>query len=510
MHSSLSTGARKELIQVLRDRYWKVTRVEKTLILNELVALTGWHRKHAIQAMSRTQEINNPGPRTRAKVYDEAVREALIVLWETSDRVCSKRLKAMIPLMVEALERHGHLHLEALVRARLLSVSPATIDRMLKPAREVIRRKRGTKPPSTSQIRAQVPVRTFADWGSPKPGFMEVDLVTHGGVKVAGDFLHTIVFTDIATGWTECYALPFRSSLLVVQAIDRLAGQLPFPLQGIDVDNGSEFLNEPLLDYCRAKGLEFTRARPRHKNDQAWVEQKNGAIVRRLLGYERLQGPVATATANLLYEALRFYVNYFQPSFKLMTKHRDGAKVVKKYHPPKTPCERLLATEGLSKRVRKALEARVLALDPLKLLHEIRRHQGHLEQLAERGCAETTGPGTPDIQEFLNGLSNLWKAGDLNPAKRTRHRRKPREEWGPVGGRRVEAVEMIWPQVEAWLELDPACSAVAILTRLKESHPAAFSSKQLRTIQRRVKEWRSIYAKRLVFGHGTPESEGCG
>jgi hypothetical protein len=510
MDKPLSDGARKELVRVLRDRYGKVTRIEKTMILNEFVALTGYHRKHAIQVLTRDSATAGEHPKARFRVYDEAVREALVILWEASDRVCGKRLKALIPLLLDSLERHGHLHPDPAVRARLVTASAATIDRLLKPTRDGVQKQRVPRAHLSSLVRPQVPVRTFADWGTPAPGFLQVDLVAHGGPSAEGSFVHSITFTDIATGWTECLAMPFRSSLLVIHAIEKVSALLPFPLLGIDVDNGSEFLNEPMLEYCGGRGLVFTRGRPLHKNDQAWVEQKNGAIVRRLLGYERLEGPEATEAVNRLYAVARHFVNFFQPSFKLASKHRQGARVIKHYHPPRTPCERLVAVEGFPEDRKAELARTALELDPLSLLEEMRRIQRQLGQMVEGRGNPKVVADPPALQTFLKGLSNLWQEGDLKPFRKSRRGRKPREEWAPMGRPKLEAMEMIWAQVEAWLMLEPTCTTVALMARLQKEYPELISNKQIRTLQRRVKEWRSEYARQLVFGRGAEDQGQCG
>jgi hypothetical protein len=509
MDKPLSEGARKELVRVLRDRYGKVTRIEKTMILNEFVALTGYHRKHAIQVLTREAATTSENPKVRFRVYDEAVREALVILWEASDRVCGKRLKALIPLLLDSLERHGHLHPEPGVRARLVTASAATIDRLLKSTRDGVQKQRVPRANLSSMVRPQVPVRTFADWGTPAPGFLQVDLVAHGGPSSEGSYVYSITFTDIATGWTECLAMPFRSSLLVIHAIEKVSALLPFPLLGIDVDNGSEFLNEPMLEYCSGRGIVFTRGRPLHKNDQAWVEQKNGAIVRRLLGYERLEGPEATEAVNRLYAVARHFVNFFQPSFKLASKHRQGARVIKHYHPPRTPCERLVAVEGFPEDRKVELAKTALELDPLSLLEEMRRIQRQLGQMAEGRGDQKIVADPPALQTFLKGLSTLWQEGDLKPFRKTRRGRKPREEWAPMGRPKLEAMEMVWAQVEAWLLLEPACTTVALLARLQKEYPELISNKQMRTLQRRVKEWRSEYARQLVFGRGAVGQEQC-
>lgn len=290
----VSRTARLELVKAIAERYSASTRVEKARILDEFVAIAGYHRKHAIRLL--TAGVDSPesvGRVARPRVYDEAVRQALVVLWEAADRICGKRLRPLLPLLIHSLERHGHLHLDELVRGKLLRVGAATIDRLLAPARSPDQAQ-GKRSRSQPTVRGQIPVRTFAEWGEPKPGFMEIDLVSHGGGATVGNFVHTLTLTDIASGWTECVALAVRESFLVVRAIDRLKDSMPFPLRGIDTDNGSEFVNDALLTFSQEARLEFTRSRPYRKNDQAWVEQKNGAVVRRMVGYGRLEGLLAT------------------------------------------------------------------------------------------------------------------------------------------------------------------------------------------------------------------------
>ena len=285
--SKISAKARKELVAAVAERYQTGTATEKGCILDEFTALTGYHRKHAIRVLNGNAP-KLPGRRGRRCLYDQAVTEALVVLWEASDRVCGKRLKALLPILVPALERHGHLGLDPQVREQLMAVSATTIDRRLAEARSVTagrRRRRSVQ----NGVRGRVPVRTFADWQDPSPGFVEADLVAHCGGAMAGSFVWSLVVTDIASGWTDCAVLLVREGSLAVEALDQLRKALPFPLRGLDTDNGSEFLNDMLISYCSDQGIELTRSRPYRKNDQAWVEQKNGAVVRRLVGYGRLE-----------------------------------------------------------------------------------------------------------------------------------------------------------------------------------------------------------------------------
>jgi len=380
---------RKERIAVLGKRYREGSRVERSAILDRLVEITGYHRKHAIRCLR--EERSGGVRRRRPRMYDEAVEQALWVFWETSDRLCGKRLRAILPTLVEAAERHGHLHLDPLVRERLLQVSAATIDRILarNPARDGTRKRRRVG--MGSAIRRSIPVRTFADWHNPPPGFLEVDLVEHCGPrKVDGDFVHSLVLTDIATGSTECVALPCRSQEWIVQAIREVERILPFPILGIDTDNDSAFLGQALYHYRQDRGTDPTRSRAYKENDPAWVEQKNGAIVRRIVGYGRLRGQWATQRLAGLYEQTRWFINGFQPSFKRVSRTRDGTRVRKRYDHPKTPLERLLAANILSEERSAQLQEYRRSLDPIALFQDIREAQRPLADRVDREPAKAT------------------------------------------------------------------------------------------------------------------------
>jgi hypothetical protein len=239
-----------------------------------------------------------------------------------SDRICGKRLKALLPLLIESMERKGHMGLAPEIRAKLLAVSASTIDRALGKIRQEGGRQR--RRPVASALRRSIPVRTSADWKDPAPGFVEADLVAHSGPPARGSFIQTLVLTDIATGWTECAPLLVREQTLLSTVLTELRRQLPFSLQGIDTDNDTVFINETLKAYCEQANIVFTRCRPYRKNDQAFVEQKNGAVVRRMVGYRRFEGLEAAALLAELYRSVRLFVNFFQPSFKLIGKQRDG------------------------------------------------------------------------------------------------------------------------------------------------------------------------------------------
>lgn len=491
MARKVSTETRQDLLQAVRERYRGSLKEEKLRILDEFVAVTGYHRKHVIRLFNAAPVASGLGRRARLPVYDEAVREALILLWEASDRVCGKRLKPLLPLLVSALERHGHLTLDVTVRARVLAASAATLDRMLRPTRASVSGQR-VRRRAVPAVQKNVPVRTFADWEESLPGDMEADLVSHGGDSAAGSFVHTLTLTDVASGWTECVALVVRDGALVAAALEQLRQTMPFPLRGFDTDNGGEFMNETVAAYCLKHGIPCTRSRPYHKNDQAWVEQKNGAVVRRLVGYRRLEGLAAAAALSRLYAASRLFVNFFQPSFKLASKTRLGAKVHKTYHAPETPYARLLVSAAVTDEMKDRLRAVAIQLDPLRLLEEIRSVQHHLAALAA-GQTTHLARAEGNLESFLAGLATAWQHGEV----RATHRRTPRpaRDWRT----RKDPFESAWPCVRAWLEAEPDRIGRELFVRLQGELPGVFPDGQLRTFQRRVREWRHAAARQLVF-----------
>lgn len=499
MAKKVSADTRQDLLKAIRERYRAGTKDEKFRILDEFVAVTGYHRKHAIRLFSVVPAASGAIRRARLRLYDDAVRQALVVLWEASDRVCGKRLKPLLPILVSALERHGHLTLESTVRAGVLSASAATLDRLLGPTRAAVSGQRPGRR-AIPAVRRNVPVRTFADWEEPLPGDMEADLVSHGGESTAGSFVHTLTLTDVASGWTECVALVVRDGALVAAALDQVRTSMPFPLRGFDTDNGGEFMNETVAAYCRVHGIPCTRSRPYHKNDQAWVEQKNGSVVRRLVGYRRLEGLAAAEALSRLYAASRLFVNFFQPSFKLAFKTRLGAKVRKTYHAPETPYARLLASAAVTDEMKERLRAVAAQLDPLRLLEEIRAVQHHLAALAAGQTPHLAPRHEGQLDGFLTGLATAWQQGEV----RATHRLAPRpaRDWRT----RKDPFETAWPRVRAWLEAEPDRIGKELFERLQCEQPRVFPDGQLRTFQRRVKEWRQAAARQLVFASSSQDA----
>jgi hypothetical protein len=339
--------------------------------LDELVAATGYHRKYAIRVLKHGQKAKGLRKPGRRKVYQGEVVRALIQIWGICGRICSKRLQPYLPEMVAVLERHHELELSADVKAQLLQMSRSTIDRCLKPARfEAQPHGLSTTKPGTL-LKKAIPIRTFADWDDARPGFVEVDLVAHCGESTEGQFLNTLTTTDISTGWTECLAVLHRSQQMVFAAIQTMRQRLPFPLLGLDSDNGGEFINDLLYRYCLSEQVTFTRSRPYKKNDQAHVEQKNWSVVRHTVGYDRFEGQAELELLNNLYDDLRLYVNFFQPVLKLVGKEQVGKKTIKQYDEAATPYQRVLSSDQVELAAKARLCHQYLQLNPVKLRRSI-------------------------------------------------------------------------------------------------------------------------------------------
>ena len=298
------------------------------------------------------------------------------------DCICGKRLAAILKEVVPRLERYREIRIEAEVREKLLSISPATIDRLLAGERrkQTIKGRSNTKPGTL--LKHQIPIRTFSDWDEHKPGFTEIDLVGHDGGDAHGEFIQTLDVTDIRTTWTETEAVRNKAQKWVFDALKDIRQRRPFPLQGIDSDSGAEFINHHLFRYCQQESITFTRSRSYRKNDNCFVEQKNYSVVRRAVGYLRYDTEEELQTLNEIYRHLRLYTNFFQPTMKLREKTRTGSKVTKKYDKPRTPYRRALASLHVSWANKALLKKQYVKLNPAALKRLITRLQQKLLRLA--------------------------------------------------------------------------------------------------------------------------------
>lgn len=369
----MSLKSKRELLEVVGPRYLKANKVEKQKMLDEYTAATGYHRKHAIRVLKNQVQVQNRLKRktkTYKTIYRGEVVPALEQIWEIYGHLCSKRLQPYLPEAIKALERCQELELSKDTKELLLKISSASIDRCLRPVRVKSLHGLSTTKPG-SLLKNLIPVRTFTEWDEERPGFLEIDLVAHCGNTTEGQFLNTLTCTDICTGWTDVTALLHRSQQVVSEAIHRMRQRLPFPLLGIDSDNGSEFINDLLYCYCLDEQITFTRSRPYKKNDQAHVEQKNWSVVRHTVGYDRWATEPELAILESIYDDLRLYINFFQPSCKLIAKERIGNQTIKRYDTAKTPYQRVLERQDISIAAKARLMNLYVQLNPAELRRRI-------------------------------------------------------------------------------------------------------------------------------------------
>lgn len=379
----LTMKERRLLTKTLCAQYRRASKKTKGMLLDQFVESTGYNRCYARSLLRNhgRRVAVAPGvllegdakPKAREPrppEYGPEVAAPLGKIWRMLDYIAAKRLAAALPEVLPRLEAHKELRVAKAVRAKLLRISPATIDRLLKPERDrlVLSKGRGHTKPGTL-LKHQIPIRTFADWDQARPGFLEMDLVGHDGGNTAGDYCFTLDITDVSSGWTEQAATLNKAQIHVFSALETVRVRLPFPVLGLDSDNGSEFINAHLKNWCDEEKITFTRSRPYRKNDTCYVEQKNWSVVRRFAGYARFEGEESRALLNELYVLLRDYNNFFLPSMKLVEKIRDGAKVKRIYDTPRTPYHRLLDSPHVSARDKRRLRAHYDILN----LAELRR-----------------------------------------------------------------------------------------------------------------------------------------
>jgi len=372
----------REYTEAVRWRYLRSSKTDKGKILDEFIKVTGYHRKAAIRLLQQTDKARSGRKRGRPRKYNAAVIEALRLVWEATDRLCSKRLHPFLSELVKVLRRHGEMTVSAEVEAQLCQMSSSTIDRLLKPWRRLGGRRPFSTTKPASLLKSSIPIRTFADWEEDKPGFLEADLVSHCGGSPEGFYLNTLSTVDIATGWSECVGVWGKGQERVGSAVHRVRQRLPFPILGLDSDNGGEFINQHLFAYCQREQITFTRSRSYKKNDNCYVEQKNWSVVRRLIGYDRYNSRAAFETLNRTYDLVRLYVNYFQPVMKLISKTRHGAKVHKVYDTARTPYQRTLGYGLLTETKQQELSATYHGLNPVRLLKQINENLESLWKLA--------------------------------------------------------------------------------------------------------------------------------
>ena len=365
---------RQVILRELAKRYRGAGKKERGVVLDEVVRLCGYSRVYAARRL-RGYAVHGvpkePKKRARKATYGSETLIPLRKVWAVLGAPCGKRLAPYLPEIVPVLESFGELHLTPEAHEKLMSISAATIDRLLAGDRRAYELKGRTRTKPGSLLKAQVAVRTFADWDERRPGFLEIDLVSHDGGLPQGDWVQTLDATDVYSGWTETRAVKNKAQRFVFAGLLAIRKSLPFPLLGLDSDNGSEFINDQLSRYCQHEGLTFTRSRPYRKNDSCFVEQKNWTVVRQTVGYARYDTPEELELLNRIYDTVRLLGNFFLPQMKLVQKTRIGAKVSKRYDEARTPYQRLMDSEHLASEERQALADRYHTLNPAALRREL-------------------------------------------------------------------------------------------------------------------------------------------
>jgi hypothetical protein len=500
MPLSLSMQARWEVIQHLAPRYQQASRAQKTHLLDECVSITGYARKYALRLLNYPAEARSQ-PQSACR-YGDAVLHALLAAWTAANHICAERLIPFLPTLLEALERHGHLYLSQEHRDQLLTMSVSTADRFLRAQpKPQLRGLSCTK--AGIPLKHQIPIRTFRDWDEAQPGFLEADLVAHGGMHIEGGYLYTLTLTDVATGWTECLPLLHRGACAVRAALQRAQTLFPFPIRGLDTDNGVEFINEEVARFCEEVHISFTRGRSKQKRDQCFVEQKNGAIVRHMVGYERFAGEAAYRQLTELYRAVRLYVNCFQPSMKRLRDPGEDQTERPRYDEAKTPLQRLLQSGVLSAEKQQELTEVMQALDPVRLIEQIKhlqqailRHAVTFSALVQRtppalvevfSVEHCTTRSLPALKPIPPPVTTPQTSGQ-ELSEQQADRTAPEQEWRRT---RPDPFGDVWGHVIAWLRANPERSSTSIFQALQRLFPGRFQPSQIRTLQRGMRVIRA-------------------
>jgi hypothetical protein len=400
----LTLAERRAITETAATRYQLASKRGKGRILDELCANTGWHRNHARKALKAALEPKIVAPRSPRPVkYGPEVIEALTVCWEVLTMPAGKRLAPILGELVAVLRHFGELSIDEDTAELLASMSAATIDRRLaaERAKYQLRGRVGTKPGSL--LKSQIPVRTWAEWDDARPGFVEIDLVWHDGGIRGGNHAFTLTVTDIATGWTENRSVPDKTAKCVLAALNDIARKMPFPILGVDSDNGSEFINDHLLGWCQGRQITFTRSRPGNKNDGCHVEQKNWTAVRTVVGYHRYDTAAELLLLNEIWQLHSKLTNYFYPQQKLISKIRAGAKVARKHDTATTPFHRTIDHPTMTVQ-------RIVALTRTYSLINPAATQRQVHALTAQLFTLTTSKAAPGTKAPINKRARLREA----------------------------------------------------------------------------------------------------
>jgi hypothetical protein len=357
----LSMTSRKELARETAPRYRaEKVRKAKKKILDDFVQHTGWNRKYAITVLNSEGKEKlkwidgklvklkvahkTKQKRKRERYYGDDVAEALTTLWNYFHQMGTERLLPLIRQNIDSLRADDkeRFVMSDTVRDKLLKISRPTAERILKPVRQKQKIKGTCSTKHGTLLRNQIPIRVYWPWADQKPGFCEIDTVSHDGGNASGQYCYTLTVTEIAHQWTLDFALLNKAQKWVIESMDSCRISFPVLLKGINADNGEEFINHALKKWCEDNHIDFTRSRPYHKNDNCYVEQKNYDRVRKNVGYARFEGITMRDALAMVYHYLNPLGNYFYPCKKLVDKKRVNNKTIKTYDKLQTPYERIM------------------------------------------------------------------------------------------------------------------------------------------------------------------------
>ena len=377
--------AQKQYLEEVRKEYQKADQGQRGRLLEEAQRRTKLNRKYLIRLLNRAAppRVVRRWRRVRRRKYDLAVLTALVWIWEVFAYPCGQRLVAILRREVDRLRQLGELGCSDMVAEKLEQISPKTTDRLLAREKQVRQLRRARNPSTHPLLYQKVPVKVASEWDTEEVGNVQVDYVGHGGRSSGGEYAHTISAVDIASAWWEGQAIPGRSQRATRQGLDQIRQRCPFRFREIHPDNDSGLINDLLWRYCRAAHIQMSRSRPYQKNDNAWVEQKNWTHVRKVVGYRRYDTMRQVALLNEIYAVARLYQNFLQPVMKLKSKTRVGGRIHRVYDEPRAPCERLLASGQISRKVAAQLRATYDSLNPAALHRQLESLRRELFELAD-------------------------------------------------------------------------------------------------------------------------------
>jgi site-specific recombinase XerC len=486
----VSYQARRALLARVVPMYRTASRTKKHLILNDIVQMTGYARQSAIRLLNHPPSGSQTIRRFRSPIYGPEVQQALFLAWKATHAVCAKRLVPFLPPLIPLLERCGHLRLTEEHRRQVLAMSVSTAERLLRSQEKPVLHGFSLTTPDPLR-KEQLSIRTFSPWQEDQPGFVEMDLVAHCGTHVDGSFLYTLTLTDLATCWTECIPLLYKSADAVVAALEQARVLFPFPLRGIDTDCGSEFVNEEVIAYGEQHQLTFTRGRPGCKNDQAHVEQKNGAVVRKVVGYLRLEGVQAYHQLREVYRALRLVVNCFQPSLKLQTTVSERDRVRRVYDVARTPLQRLLESGAISETQQEDLRARVQQIDPLALSE----HLDALRYVLWSGAhvPETMATERPCLRFCLAAcVSGTLSVSNAEPKEAEEHQQVPMSNEAILNWPRTtrDPFAGFWEEILAFVQEHPEWTNTQMVQGIEQQIASRMASIPMKTLLHRLTHLR--------------------